>query len=112
MASIPYELYADNGLYWAVCEHKYDSMIIDNPKQILDKIKFENYIREKNSILKPYHICINSPEENRSYHYLMDDELNIEHLFIFNKLTISDKNCMVISMAMFKRLEKLIYYLM
>jgi hypothetical protein len=112
MASIPYELYADNGLLWAVCENKHETIIIDSPKKILDKLNLENYMRELNPALEPYHICINSPEENRSYHYSMDDEANIQHIFVYNKLTSSDKNCMVISMAMFKKLERLIFYMM
>ncbi len=112
MASIPYELYADNGLLWAVFENKHETIIIDNPKKILDKINLENYMRELNPSLGPYYICINSIEENRSCHYSMDDESNIHHVFMYNNLTNSDRNHMVISMAMLKKVERLIYYMM
>ncbi len=106
MASIPYELYADNGLLWAVCEHKDDTIIIDSVSRILKKIKFENYIRELNSASSPYHICVNSPDDNRSYHFAIDDE-NIQPLFIYNHLTLADENCMVMSMYLFHKLQKL-----
>ena len=109
MASIPYELYADNSLLWGVCNNKDETIIIDCLSRIFKKIKFENYIRELNPTSSPYHICINSYDDNRSYHFAMDEE-RIQPLIICNKLTMADENCMIISMYMFQKIQKL--YLM
>lgn len=108
MASIPYEMYADNGNLWGVCNNKNISIILDNPKKLIKKIKLEYYIRTLHSIDNNYYICINSKHENKSYYYHIKND-NFEYLFSCNHLVYADKNTMVISMYMFQKIQQLLY---
>lgn len=111
MASVTYEMYADNTQLWGVCIDKNTSIILDNPKKILKKINLENYIRTCQSILQPYYICINSHHENKAYKFYINDEGIFEHVSTHNHLICSDEYCMVVSMYMFQKLQRILDYI-
>jgi hypothetical protein len=112
MASVSYEMYADNTKLWGVCMDKHRSIILDNPKKIFKKIKLENYIRTCQYMIQPYYICINSYAENKSYKFYINDEGSFQHVSTHNYLICSDEHCMVVSIYMFQKLQKILDYLL